>query len=127
MTESLVYAPTVLQALWSDPSDSDAEMARGVHGNSRGHGIPTFGPDVTEKFCERENLDVIVRSHQYVAEGYKCMHSGHLITLFSARDYLQQASRYRKSNQEYNCGALLLACPDEHCDIRVRFKVLRGQ
>ena len=68
-------------------------MARGVHGNPRGDGVATFGPDVTERFCERENLDLIIRSHQYVPEGYKIMHSGHLITLFSARDYLEQ-SRY---------------------------------
>ena len=119
--------PIVMQALWSDPSDSDAEMARGVHGNPRGANIATFGPDITEKFCQRENLDVIVRSHQYVLEGFKCMHSGHLITLFSARDYLQQASRSRKHTPEHNCGALLLACPDESGAIRLRFKVLRGQ
>ena len=68
-------------------------MARGVHGNSRGHDVATFGPDITDKFCNREGIDVIIRSHQYVPEGYKVMHSGHLITLFSARDYLQQGSR----------------------------------
>ena len=36
--------PCATQALWSDPSDSDADMAQGVHGNpGRGDGIALFG------------------------------------------------------------------------------------
>lgn len=77
-------------------------MARGVHGNARGHDVTTFGPDITHKFCEREGIDVIIRSHQYVPEGYKVMHSGHLVTLFSARDYLQQSSRSASSKRLRN-------------------------
>ncbi len=106
-----------LQALWSDPSDSDAEMSWGVHDNPRGQDIATFGADVTKAFCVREKIHVIVRSHQYVSEGYKCMHSGHLITVFSARDY--EARRQ-------NSGALLLACPDDSGAVRLRFKTLRS-
>lgn len=35
----------VLEALWSDPSDSDADMRRGVHWGNRGsENIPEFGP-----------------------------------------------------------------------------------
>ena len=45
-----------------------------------------FGPDVTEAFCAREGLQLIIRSHQFVAEGVKFMHSGRLVTVFSARN-----------------------------------------
>lgn len=70
----------VTQALWSDPSDSDADMRRGVHNSPRGGKIVTFGPDVTEKFCDDNAVDVVVRSHQYVRHGYKYMHGGRLVT-----------------------------------------------
>ena len=106
--------PCVLQALWSDPSDSDAEMAWGVHGG-RGVGIPTFGPDVTAAFCQREGLQLVVRSHQYVREGVKFMHGGHLATLFSARNYIERAT---------NDSALLLVAADEQGALRVRAKKL---
>jgi len=83
----------VAQALWSDPSDSDAEMAKGVHHNSARDPhlndpavMKRFGPDVTEAFCEREGLQLIVRSHQFVADGVKFMHRGLLVTVFSARN-----------------------------------------
>ena len=72
-----------MQALWSDPSDSDEAMARGVHASGRGPGIPTFGPDVTGAFCERENLQLVIRSHQFVMDGFKVMHSGKVRTSFS--------------------------------------------
>eukprot|EP00966_Prymnesium_polylepis_P069057 1604518-Prymnesium_polylepis.1 len=51
-------------------------MARGVHFHGeRGAGIPTFGPDVTAAFCVREGLQLVVRSHQFVRQGVKFMHS----------------------------------------------------
>ena len=76
-----------LHTLWSDPSDSDSAMRRGVHDSGRGENIPEFGADVTAAFCEANGLSLIIRSHQYVRQGYKVMHGGRLITLFSARNY----------------------------------------
>jgi diadenosine tetraphosphatase ApaH/serine/threonine PP2A family protein phosphatase len=83
----------VAQALWSDPSDSDAEMQRGVHHNvardphlNDPEVMKKFGPDVTEAFCAREQVQLVVRSHQFVADGVKFMHSGRLVTVFSARN-----------------------------------------
>ena len=80
-------ARAVLHAMWSDPSDSDAGMRAGVHLGQRGGSIPEFGPDITKRFCERNGVEVVIRSHQFVKEGFKLMHSGHLLTVFSARDY----------------------------------------
>lgn len=121
-----------LQALWSDPSDSDARMAQGVHyrqvaGLNMGH-LPTadapdhgvgrvvgFGPDVTLRFCEREGVRLVIRSHQFVPEGAKFMHGGHLVTLFSARNY---------SGGQTNDSALLLLAHDEQGALRVHTKRL---
>ena len=62
-------------------------MRRGVHDSGRGENIPEFGADVTAAFCEANALSLVIRSHQYVRQGYKVMHGGRLITLFSARNY----------------------------------------
>ena len=111
----------VRHALWSDPSDSDADMARGVHFPARGEkgyrgsGIPKFGPDITKAFCDREQLQLIVRSHQFTRSGIKFMHGGHLATLFSARNYFDAHS---------NDSALLLVTLDEQGALRVRAKRL---
>lgn len=105
----------VFQALWSDPADSDDDMMRGVHGNPRGENIPTFGPDVTLHFCERERIRIVVRSHQYVPDGCKFMHGGHCVTLFSARNYFNKSS---------NDSAILLIAHDEQGALRIRAKRL---
>jgi diadenosine tetraphosphatase ApaH/serine/threonine PP2A family protein phosphatase len=105
------------QILWSDPSDSDAEMNRGVHGNpQRGEGMVRFGPDVTARFCAMNGIGVVIRSHQVVHHGYKVMHGGRLLTVFSARNYL---------GRNTNDAALLLLATDCNGDLRVRFKQLR--
>jgi hypothetical protein len=101
-------------------------MPSQVHGNPRGSDVATFGPDISRGFCQREGVDIIIRSHQYVPEGYKIMHGGRLITLFSARDYLQQALLIPVPREMRNNAALILAAPDESGAIRLRFKVLRG-
>ena len=105
----------VVQALWSDPSDSDADMRRGVHASPRGGCSVEFGPDVTDRFCEGNGIDLVVRSHQYVRRGYKYMHAGRLVTLFSARNYF---------GREENDAALLLVARDGYGQIRVRPKRL---
>jgi hypothetical protein len=105
----------VNQCLWSDPSDSDSDMARGVHSNPRGPGVVKFGPDVTAEFCARENVALIVRSHQFVPHGYKVMHGGRLVTVFSARNY---------GGQLINDSAVLLIAEDDDGNLRVRPKRL---
>ena len=68
-------------------------------GPPRGGISVEFGPDVTDRFCEGNGIDLVVRSHQYVRRGYKYMHAGRLVTLFSARNYF---------GREENDAALLM-------------------
>jgi len=106
------------QALWSDPSDSDDAMRRGVHASPRGKSVPQFGPDVTRAFCERNDVRMIIRSHQYVKEGFKVMHAGRLVTVFSARDYFVDVDLSGTGND----GAMLLLAMDCNGHLRIHPK-----
>jgi serine/threonine-protein phosphatase 5 len=70
--------------LWSDPMEQNG-LAPSPRGLTR-----TFGPDISKKFCERLDLDFIIRSHQVMQDGISEMHNGKCITVFSAPNYVGQ-------------------------------------
>ena len=70
--------------LWSDPM-----KLPGIASNKRGVGI-NFGPDVTKRFLDFNNLDLLVRSHEVKHEGYEVEADGRCITIFSAANYVDQ-------------------------------------
>ncbi|KAL0720307.1 hypothetical protein Bca4012_034906 [Brassica carinata] len=72
------------ELLWSDP-----QPLPGRGPSKRGVGL-SFGGDVTKKFLEDNNLDLVVRSHEVKDEGYEVDHDGKLITVFSAPNYCDQ-------------------------------------
>jgi len=51
-------------AMWSDPTDEI-----GCYLNPRGAGV-SFGPDLAQAFMTRNNLDMVVRSHECVYSGF---------------------------------------------------------
>ena len=67
-----------MELLWTDP-----QQAKGRSPSKRGIGLQ-FGPDVTKKFCEENNLKMIIRSHEVRIGGYEVEHDGKLATVFSA-------------------------------------------
>ncbi len=67
--------------LWSDPDDKD-----GWSTSPRGAGS-LFGPDITKQFCYINKVDMILRAHQLVMEGYSWSHNENVCTLFSAPNY----------------------------------------
>ncbi|GLD96048.1 hypothetical protein PINS_up004726 [Pythium insidiosum] len=67
--------------LWSDPRDIE-----GYRPSERGAGVE-FGPDITKKFCELNELSLVIRSHECEEEGYEITHDGLLLTIFSASSY----------------------------------------
>ncbi|PVU90396.1 hypothetical protein BB561_004899 [Smittium simulii] len=69
------------ESLWSDP-----QKLKGRSPNKRGVAIQ-FGPDVTRDFLSRNNLTMIVRSHEQKDSGYEIEHDGQLVTVFSAPNY----------------------------------------
>ncbi|KAG6416830.1 hypothetical protein SASPL_124271 [Salvia splendens] len=72
------------ELLWSDPQP---QLGRGP--SKRGVGL-SFGGDVTKRFLQDNNLDLVVRSHEVKDEGYEIEHDGKLITVFSAPNYCDQ-------------------------------------
>uniref|UniRef100_A0A7S4KHX3 protein-serine/threonine phosphatase n=1 Tax=Paramoeba aestuarina TaxID=180227 RepID=A0A7S4KHX3_9EUKA len=72
--------------VWSDPAP-DNQLGRTE--NKRGVGV-CFGPDVTEKFLNANQLDLLVRSHEVKQDGYEVQHGGKCITVFSAPNYCGQ-------------------------------------
>ena len=51
-------------------------------------GTINFGANVVKNFCENEKIDLIVRSHQVVDDGYEFMFGRKLVTIFSAPNYM---------------------------------------
>lgn len=64
----------MMEMLWTDP-----QTAPGRGPSKRGVGMQ-FGPDVTKRFCDKNGLDAIIRSHEVRMEGYEEEHGGKCIT-----------------------------------------------
>lgn len=114
------------QILWSDPIE-DSKTASpdvfGVHESPRSRKACEFAWDVTKKFCARNGLSLVVRSHQCKEHsiGFEFMHENLLSRVFSARDYEEHG----------NDGAVLMITKvfdqDAQADmLRVRPQVLRS-
>jgi len=68
--------------LWSDPGHE----CQGFGPNDRGVSV-SFGPDVVTHFLNTENMDLVVRAHQVVEDGYEFFCGRQLVTIFSAPNY----------------------------------------
>lgn len=57
--------------------------------DTEGRQVTMFSSDETMNFCKRNNIGLIIRSHQYVQHGfgYSLLHQGRLMCVFSARNY----------------------------------------
>jgi len=78
----------ICDLIWSDPDD---RVGWGI--SPRGAGY-TFGEDITARWNHANGLNLTVRAHQLVMEGYNYTHNQQLLTLFSAPNYC-----YRCGNQ----------------------------
>lgn len=69
--------------LWADPAEKGTT---GWQSNDRGVSW-CFGEDILSKFLHRYQMDLIVRAHQVVEDGYEFFGKQQLVTLFSAPNY----------------------------------------
>ena len=68
--------------LWSDPDKEVLEYDE----NDRGVSV-IFGEKIVEDFNKKNDLDLIIRAHQVVDQGYEFFANRQLITIFSAPNY----------------------------------------
>jgi len=68
------------EILWNDPW----EGIKGTIASPRGAGR-LFGEDITSKLLKMLNVKALIRGHQSCPDGYKSMHGGRVLTLFSRK------------------------------------------
>lgn len=74
--------------LWSDPMETEyGGVSKGWGKNPRGCSW-TFGEDIVAKFLQKFDLDLIVRGHQVVVDGYEFFADRKVVTVFSAPNYI---------------------------------------
>lgn len=74
--------------LWADP-----QPIPGRGPSKRGVGLQ-FGPDVTADFLKRNNLELLIRSHEVKEAGYEIEHGKKCVTVFSAPNYVDQMGNF---------------------------------
>jgi serine/threonine-protein phosphatase PP1 catalytic subunit len=85
--------------VWADPRPRMA----GWQPNRRRGASYVFGPDVVRKFLAKTGLEMVVRAHELVPEGYRFLDADRrLVTLFSAPDYVETG----------NAGAVMAVAKD---------------
>ncbi|GAA6025395.1 hypothetical protein JCM8202_005280 [Rhodotorula sphaerocarpa] len=72
------------EMLWTDPQD-----AEGRGPSKRGVGLG-FGPDVTRRWTDLNEVTAVIRAHEVRQGGFSVEHDGRLITVFSAPNYVDQ-------------------------------------
>mmetsp|Transcript_40454 Transcript_40454/g.90934 ORF Transcript_40454/g.90934 Transcript_40454/m.90934 type:complete len:149 (-) Transcript_40454:167-613(-) len=73
----------VCDLLWTDPEPS----FNGWGDNGCRSVSFIFGADVVSSFLQHHDLDLIVRAHQVVEDGYEFFANRQLVTIFSAPNY----------------------------------------
>ncbi|NP_001030107.1 serine/threonine-protein phosphatase with EF-hands 1 isoform X2 [Rattus norvegicus] len=77
----------IIDLLWSDPRGK-----KGCYPNTSRGGGCYFGPDVTSKVLNKNQLKMVIRSHECKPDGYEICHDGKVITVFSASNYYEEGS-----------------------------------
>uniref|UniRef100_A0A0M3HVT0 SER_THR_PHOSPHATASE domain-containing protein n=1 Tax=Ascaris lumbricoides TaxID=6252 RepID=A0A0M3HVT0_ASCLU len=70
-----------------------------------------FGEDAVNEFCENMGIDMVVRAHQVVQDGYEFFARRRLVTIFSAPFYCGQFD---------NAAAMLVVDGSLQCSFRIR-------
>lgn len=92
-------------------SDPDPRIT-GFRPSTRGCSC-LFGPDVIRETCRRLDVDLIVRAHQVVQDGYEMSPTRQLITLFSAPNYCGEVFIFivfKITTQHFSSTTVVLQC-----------------
>uniref|UniRef100_A0A1I7YR09 Serine/threonine-protein phosphatase n=1 Tax=Steinernema glaseri TaxID=37863 RepID=A0A1I7YR09_9BILA len=97
----------LIDLLWSDPTNKGDGWFYSPRGISY-----AFGKGVMQAACKLLGIDMVIRAHQVVQDGYEVMVGRQLITIFSAPNYCGQFN-----------NAAAVVCID--ADLQVTFQQLR--
>ncbi|VDM45001.1 unnamed protein product [Toxocara canis] len=100
-------AGTVTDLLWADPTNKGSGWFFSPRGISY-----AFGKEVVSAVCRQLHIDLVIRGHQVVQDGYEIMTGRMLITVFSAPNYAGQFN-----------NAAAAVCLDE--DLKISFQQIR--
>ncbi|KHN82495.1 Serine/threonine-protein phosphatase PP1 isozyme 7 [Toxocara canis] len=92
--------------LWADPDSSVKGFDESPRGVSN-----VFGEDAVNNFCRNMDIDMIVRAHQVVQDGYEFFAHRRLVTIFSAPFYCGQFD---------NAAGMLFVDENLKCTFRIR-------
>lgn len=79
-----------VQCVWSDPAKSEADagfVKNTLRKEISADSIFRFGADVLNKFLERNNLEMMIRSREIAPDGFDVFADSRLITVTSCTDY----------------------------------------
>ena len=97
--------------LWSDPDNT----ADGWGSNDRGVSV-TFNSTIVENFIKEQDLDLIVRAHQVVQDGYEFFADKKLVTVFSAPNYCEDFE---------NLGGMIVVDENLMCSFKMLKSIIK--
>jgi len=100
--EDIPHEGPVCDILWNDPEDG----IEGWHTSPKGAGY-FFGKDITNSWLKKHEFSVIVRARSLEMEGFRWMHEGSVLSIFSAQNFLDRCG---------NLAAIVLV--DEESNIK---------
>jgi Ca2+-binding EF-hand superfamily protein len=82
----------VVDLLWSDPAEADAELGqdgfpRGFGPSSRGEDVAVFSEEAVAEFFAKTGCSHLVRAHQPPSLGVQFTRSARVVTIFSSSHY----------------------------------------
>jgi serine/threonine-protein phosphatase PP1 catalytic subunit len=104
--------------LWADPEVRLPHHSNGLYAPSPRNVSYVFSPAALEQFLESCDLDLVVRAHQVVEEGYQFFppHERKLITIFGATNYCDEflnRGAALEVKADLQCAILTLEPPSE--------------
>ena len=97
--------------LWADPLEDDDFLITGVDYMPSDRGISyLFSKNVLNKFLKLNNLELVVRAHQVVEDGYEFFSNRKLLTIFSASNYCGEFDNKGgviHINEKNNCSFII--------------------
>ena len=88
--DSPKFPSALSELLWSDPSDKIAGLSPN---KQRGAGW-LFGKEASQIFLHRNQLELIIRSHEVRMNGFSVHHDGLCATVFSAPNYCDSVGNF---------------------------------